>query len=158
MEENSQRNIVIHPLTPDDCPALLEMIREFAAYVGCRPEEVSASVDSLREVLFGKTSAEALIGEVDGQAAGYMIYYPTFSTFLSRPCLFMEDLFIRRPFQRSGLGNAFMTRITAIARERNCPRIEWCCLDDNINAISFYANFGGRRLIGTGVYRLEVCD
>ncbi len=147
--------LVIREAVPEDCGVLLEMIRGFAFYMGFKEEDVTATEDLLRESIFGKHQAEVLIGEVDGEVAGYMLFYTSYSTFLARPSLFIEDLFIRERFRRTGLGEAFMNRIAAVARVRGCPRIEWCCLDDNIKAISFYLKNGARRLLGTGVYRLE---
>lgn len=136
------RVIGIRPATEGDLPLLLTLIRELAAYEHLEHECV-VEEDSLRRHLFGPRPAlEALVGTVDGEPAGYASFFHNFSTFTGRPGLFVEDVFVRPPFRRLGLGRAFWGRMARVAQERDCGRMEWTVLDWNEPAIRFYESLG----------------
>ena len=105
--------------------------------------EVVATEEGLREALFGpRPAAEALLAEVDGECAGFALFFHNFSTFLGRRGLYLEDLFVRPRFRGQGLGKALMVRLARIALERGCGRFEWWVLDWNAPSIAFYRSLG----------------
>ena len=132
----------IRAAVPGDVPNILAFIRELAEYEKLT-HEVSATEELLHATLFGPTPfAEALIGCVDGEPAGFAVFLYSYSTFLAKPGLYLEDLFVRPAFRGLGLGKALLLRIAAIAVERGCGRYEWSVLDWNEPAIRFYESLG----------------
>ena len=128
--------------TPDDTALILSLVRELAEYEKLS-HEVVATEEDLREALFGpRPAAEALLAEVDGEAAGFALFFHNFSTFLGRRGLYLEDLFVRPRFRGQGLGKALMVRLARIALERGCGRFEWWVLDWNAPSIAFYRSLG----------------
>jgi GNAT superfamily N-acetyltransferase len=109
----------------------------------------------LRRNLFGpRPYAEVLIGEEDGEAAGFAIFFHNFSTFLGRPGIYLEDLFVRPDHRGKGYGRALLARLAKIALERDCGRLEWAVLDWNEPAIGFYRKLGARPNDDWTVFRL----
>jgi GNAT superfamily N-acetyltransferase len=132
----------IEPAAPADVPALHAMIAALAAYERLTDVCVGTA-DELQAALFGEpAAAEVLIGRVAGQPAGFALFFPTFSTFLARRGLWLEDLFVYPDYRGRGLGKALLRAVAAIARDRRCGRFEWSVLDWNEPAISFYAALG----------------
>jgi GNAT superfamily N-acetyltransferase len=125
-----------------DVPAVLQLIRELAEYERLLPD-VSATEDGLRATLFGdRRHAEVLLAEVEGQLAGFALFFHNYSTFLGKPGVYLEDLFVRPPFRRLGIGTAFFHRLAQIAVERGCGRLEWAVLNWNEPALAFYRALG----------------
>jgi GNAT superfamily N-acetyltransferase len=142
------------PARPADVPLILALIKELAEYERLT-HEVVATEESLHEHLFGpRPAAESLIGEVDGQPAGFALFFTTFSTFLARPGLYLEDLFVRPAHRGVGLGTALLRRLATVAVERRCGRLEWSVLDWNEPAIGFYTRLGAKPMNEWTVYRL----
>jgi GNAT superfamily N-acetyltransferase len=109
----------------------------------------------LRDHLFGEPCyAEVLIGELGGLAVGYALYFPTYSTFLTKPGIWLEDLFVRPECRRRGVGRALLARLAAVAADRGCGRLEWSVLDWNTPAIEFYRSIGAGPVDGWTTYRL----
>lgn len=134
--------IVIRPAAREDVGQILAFIRELAEYEKLAHEAV-ADEAGLAAQLFGATPrAEVLIAEVDGQAAGFALFFHNFSTFLGKPGLYLEDLFVRPAFRGLGLGKTLMVRLAQLAVERDCGRFEWSVLDWNQPAIDFYRSLG----------------
>lgn len=128
--------------TEADVPVLLQLIRELADYEKLT-DEVVATETSLRETLFGASRyAEALIGSVDGVPTGMAIFFHNYSTFLSKPGLYLEDLYVQPASRGCGLGKALITAVAKVAQERGCGRYEWTVLDWNQPAIDFYQRLG----------------
>ncbi|MBK9138325.1 MAG: GNAT family N-acetyltransferase [Verrucomicrobia bacterium] len=145
----------IRPATERDIPLILRFIRELAEYEKLA-QEVAATEALLRAALFGEhPAAEALIGSVDGEPAGYALFFPNFSTFLGRPGLHLEDLYVCPEHRGKGLGLALLRRVAAIAVERDCARLEWSVLDWNEPAIGFYRELGAVPLHDWMVFRLS---
>ena len=148
------RNFTIRPATVTDVPVILELIRALATYERA-PSEVTASEETLREVLFGeKPAAEVLLlfeGEI---AAGFAVFFHNFSTWLGRPGLYLEDLFVRPEHRGKGYGRALLIQLAKIARERDCGRMEWAVLDWNEPAIEFYRKLGAKPMDEWTVFRL----
>jgi len=133
-------------IKPDEVPGLLELIRELARFEKLE-HEVEATVGSLTESLFGpKPVAGALIGRVGDKFAGYALYFFTFSSFIGRPGIWLEDLYVRPAFRRQGLGRAMIEAVARIGAERNCGRFEWTALNWNKNALDFYRKLGAQTM------------
>jgi GNAT superfamily N-acetyltransferase len=134
--------IVIRPASREDVGQILAFIRELADYEKLAHEAV-ADEAGLAAQLFGPTPrAEVLIAEVDGLAAGFALFFHNFSTFVGKPGLYLEDLFVRPAFRGFGLGKQLMVRLAKIAVDRDCGRFEWSVLDWNQPAIDFYRSLG----------------
>jgi GNAT superfamily N-acetyltransferase len=144
----------IRPAVPDDTPLILALIKELAEYERLS-HVVVASEDDLRHHLFGpRPAAEVLIAEADGTPVGFALYFTNFSTFLARPGIYLEDLFVRPAFRGRGIGAALLTRLAAIAMARGCGRLEWSVLDWNEPAIGFYERLGAEPMAEWTVFRL----
>ena len=145
----------IRPATADDVPLIRQLIAELAEYEQLSDAAV-ATDDDLRAHLFGAhPAAEVLIGEVDGQAAGFALFFHNFSTFLGKRGLYLEDLFVRPAFRGTGLGKHLMAALARIAVQRDCGRFEWSVLDWNAPAIGFYRRIGAVGMHEWTVQRLE---
>ena len=137
-----------------DVPLILAFIRELAAYEKLA-REVVATEEALAATLFGpQPRAEVLIAEVDGVATGFALYFHNYSTFLGRPGIFLEDLFVRPEARGRGAGRALLARLAAIAEKRGCGRLEWAVLDWNESAIGFYRTLGATPMNDWTTYRL----
>ena len=147
--------IRLRPAVPADVPAILELIRGLAEYERLAHEMVATAAD-LEAALFGpRPAAEVVLAECDGQVAGFALFFVSFSTFLGRPGLYLEDLFVRPDFRGRGIGRRLMTRLAALAVERGYGRFEWSVLDWNRPAIDFYRSLGARPMDGWTVQRVD---
>jgi GNAT superfamily N-acetyltransferase len=145
----------IRPATRDDVPLLLELIGELADYERLR-DEVVLDAGLLERHLFGeRPAAEAVLAEVDGEAVGYALFYSTFSTFLGRPGIWLEDLFVRPVRRGAGVGRALLAYVAELAVARDCGRLEWSALDWNEPALAFYRGLGARRMGEWQLHRLD---
>jgi GNAT superfamily N-acetyltransferase len=137
-----------------DVPLILAFIRELADYERLA-HEVVADEAALAATLFGPTPrAEVLIGELRGLPVGFALFFHNYSTFLGRPGIFLEDLFVREEARGHGVGRALLARLAAIAGERGCGRLEWNVLDWNAPSIAFYERLGAAAMNDWTTYRL----
>jgi GNAT superfamily N-acetyltransferase len=133
---------MIRLATPTDIPAIVRLIRALADYEKLS-HQVVVDEARLREHLFGpKPYAEVLLAEDGGQVVGYALFFHTYSTFLGRPSLYLEDLFVLPEQRGKGHGKALLARLARLAVERDCGRFEWMVLDWNTPAIQFYESLG----------------
>ena len=147
-------NFAIRPATAADVPIILELIRALATYERA-PNDVTATEDGLSKVLFGeKPAAEVLLAFEDETAVGFAVFFHNFSTWLGRPGLYLEDLFVRPQDRGKGYGRALLIHLAKIARDRGCGRMEWAVLDWNESAIEFYRKLGGKPMDEWTVFRL----
>ena len=145
----------IRPATIDDVPLIRALIAELAEYERLADAAVATDTD-LRAQLFGPApAAEVLIGEVDGEPAGFALFFHNFSTFLGKRGLYLEDLFVRPAARGVGLGKHLMAALARIAVQRDCGRFEWSVLDWNAPAIGFYRRIGAVGMDEWTVHRLE---
>lgn len=145
----------IRPATRADVPLLLELIGALADYERLR-NEVVLDAGLLDQHLFGeRPAAEAVIAEVDGEAVGYALFFPTFSTFLGRAGLWLEDLFVLPARRRGGVGQALLEHVAQLAVARGCGRLEWSALDWNEPALAFYRELGARAMPEWHLHRLD---
>jgi GNAT superfamily N-acetyltransferase len=136
------RNFAIRPAVPADVAVVLWLIRDLAEYERLS-HEVEATAECLGRNLFGERQyAEALIGELRGKPVAFAVYFHNFSTFLGKPGLYLEDLFVKPEARDLGIGRAILRRLARIAVERDCGRLEWSVLDWNKPAIAFYESLG----------------
>ena len=147
--------ISIRIATPEDLPLIADLIRGLADYEKLA-HEVRFDEPVLGAKLFGQRPyAEVIIGEVDGAAQGFALFFHNFSTFAGKPGVYLEDLFVRPEARGSGLGKALLSRLAAIAVERDCARLEWSVLDWNEPAIGFYKKLGARLMDEWTVMRVD---
>jgi GNAT superfamily N-acetyltransferase len=134
--------VTIVPARPDDVPIILRLIKALADYERLS-DQVVATEESLRAQLFGdRPAAEVVLAYVDGTVAGFALFFHNFSTFLGRPGLYLEDLFVIPEWRGRGVGRKLLAHVAAVAVERQCGRMEWSVLDWNTSAIGFYERLG----------------
>ena len=146
--------VEIRVATEDDVPLILALIRELAEYERLS-HEVVATEETLRDSLFGERRvAETLLAYLGDEPAGFALFFHSFSTFLGRPGIYLEDLYVRPAFRSAGVGRTLLVRIAGLGKERGCGRLEWAVLDWNEPAIGFYKRIGASPVSGWTVYRL----
>lgn len=144
----------IRQATPRDVPTILALIRELAEYEKL-PDQVKTTEPLLHEALFGsQPAAESLVATVSGETVGYAIFFHNFSTWVGRKGLYLEDIYVKPAHRGAGIGRALLAALAAIARERNCGRMEWSVLDWNESAIGFYRSLGAELMDGWTTCRL----
>ena len=144
----------IRPARVEDVPIILELIRDLATYERA-PDEVTATEEQLVDVLFGeRPAAEVLLAFEGRSAVGFAVFFYNFSTWLGRPGLYLEDLFVNPDKRGKGYGRALLVELAKIARDRECGRLEWAVLDWNEPAIKFYRGLGATPMHEWTVFRL----
>jgi GNAT superfamily N-acetyltransferase len=134
----------ITPARPEDVPIILDLIKALGDYERMSTE-VTATEEGLRVWLFGeRPAAEVVLASVDQTVVGFALFFHNFSTFLGRPGLYLEDLFVRPEWRDRGIGRRLMVHLAEIAVSRGCGRMEWAVLDWNESAIGFYERIGAR--------------
>lgn len=155
MTETAKPDLVIRPAQPGDEDTLLALIHELAVYEKA-PEEAVATPKLIGKALFGQhPTAEAVIAEWQGRPAGFALFFHNFSTWLGKPGLYLEDLFVQERMRGKGIGKALLLHLAGLARERGCGRMEWSVLDWNTPAIDFYKALGARPMDEWTVFRLD---
>ncbi|MCG8480784.1 MAG: GNAT family N-acetyltransferase [Spirochaetales bacterium] len=148
-------DVTIAPARVEDAPLITSFIKELAEYEKLS-HKVEATESMIEEALFGSSpAAEAVIARCGDEPAGFALFFTTFSTFVGRPGLYLEDLFVRPRFRAHGIGRALLVYLARTARERNYGRVEWAVLDWNTRAISFYRSLGANAMDEWTVYRLD---
>ena len=144
----------IDAATEVDVPVILSLIRELAEYERLSHEAVATETD-LRQSLFSlHPVAEAVVGRYNGDPVAFALFFRSFSTFLGRPGIYLEDLYVRPPYRGRGFGRRLLVHLAALAVERGCGRLEWSVLDWNELAIKSYRRAGAVPMDGWTVYRL----
>jgi GNAT superfamily N-acetyltransferase len=147
-------DFIIRQAVREDIPLILGFIRELAEYERLL-DQVTATEEILTEWIFERRRAEALIGELDGQAVGYALFFHNFSTFLGRAGIYIEDIYVRPDFRGSGYGKAFFKHLARLCRDRGCGRLEWAVLDWNKPSIDFYLSLGAKPMDDWTLFRLN---
>ena len=137
-----------------DTALVLSFIKKIAAYEKME-DQVKVNLDTLEDELFNKKRAEVFFILHDGKEVGYCLYFFNFSTFEGHSGLYVEDIFIDKEYRGLGLGKKAFIQIAKIAKENNCPRIDWVCLDWNTPSQDFYKSLGASPLPEWLVFRLE---
>ena len=144
----------IRPATRADAPIIATLVRELADYEKLLHEAKAQAEDFIRELDSPNPVIHVLIAEWNGEPAGFALYFYNFSTFVGRPGLYLEDLFVRPAQRKHGIGRALLRELARIAQERNCGRMEWAVLDWNEPALRFYKSLDARPMTEWIVHRL----
>lgn len=148
--------VSIRPARRGDEEVLFTLIGELARFERLE-HKVTGSAMELGEHLFGERPvAEALLAEVEGTAVGFALFFTSYSTFLTRPGVYLEDLFVLESHRKSGIGRALLEAVRDVARSRRAGRLEWSVLDWNENAIAFYERFGATVMPDWRICRIEL--
>ncbi len=144
----------LRPAAPADVPLILSFIKELAQYEKLA-HEVEATEAVLHRTLFGeRPAAEVLIGRFEGAPVSFALFFHNFSTFLGRPGIYLEDLYVRPAMRGKGVGRLMLAHLARLARERDCGRLEWWVLDRNEAAVGFYRSLGAEAMDDWTVYRV----
>ena len=137
-------NLLVRPVGDAEIGSLWELIRHLARYEQAL-ERMTATREDLREALRGSpTRVEAVLAFLEGEIVGYAMFYPTFSTYLGRECLHLEDLFVSPAARGAGVGKALLAYLAEVTRSRHLPRLEWSSLAWNEEAKQFYERLGAK--------------
>ena len=148
----------IRPATPADAATIASLVRELADYEKLLSEAKGTTADFQRELESPNPVIRVLIAEWNGEPAGFALYFFNFSTFVARPGLYLEDLFVRPALRSHGIGRQLLRELARIARARNCGRMEWAVLDWNEPALKFYKSLGARPMKEWIVHRLTAAE
>ncbi len=137
-----------------DAALILEFIKELAEYENMS-EEVVATAEILEKSIFEQHGAEVIIGEYQNKPVAFALFFHNFSTFLGKPGIYLEDLFVRPGMRGKGIGTLMLSFLAGLAQERDCKRLEWACLDWNEPSIEFYRRMGATPMELWTVYRVH---
>jgi GNAT superfamily N-acetyltransferase len=144
----------IRPARVEDVPIIFQLICDLATYERA-PDDVIATEEQLVDVLFGERPAAEVLLAFEGKSpVGFAVYFYNFSTWLGRPGLYLEDLFVKPEMRGKGYGRALLVELAKIARDRECGRMDWAVLDWNEPAIKFYRSLGAKPMDDWTVFRL----
>ena len=145
---------MIRSATEQDVPIILDLIKQLADYERLA-DTVTATEQRLRATLFGeRPAAEVLLATLEGETVGFAVFFTNYSTFLAKPGLYLEDLFVRPHARGKGIGKALLARLAKIAVERDCGRVDWSVLNWNEPSLRFYEALGAVPLSDWTTYRL----
>lgn len=144
----------IRKAVPNDTPVIFDLIKKLAVYEKLE-NDVITSVEELQENIFKNNFAKVLMAEEDGKPVGFALYFYNFSTFVGKPGIYLEDLFVEPEFRGKGYGKLLLIELAKIAEAENCGRLEWSVLDWNKPAIEFYKALGAKPMDEWTVFRLD---
>ncbi|MCL5021287.1 MAG: GNAT family N-acetyltransferase [Bacteroidetes bacterium] len=147
----------IRRATESECGTILGFIRELGEYEKLL-HEVVATEETLRKNIFERHMAEVIFAEVDGTPVGFALFFHNFSTFVGKPGIYLEDLYVKPQYRGKGYGKQLLIYLAKLAKQRDCGRFEWAVLDWNERAISFYRSLGAKPMNEWKVYRLAGND
>jgi len=147
-------DFIIRPAVREDVPLILKCILGIAEYEKLS-HQVEATEDTLEKSLFDRHEASVLLGFIDQELIGFALYFYNFSTFKGKQGLYLEDLFVFPEHRHKGYGKAFFKALFQIAKEQDCGRMEWVCLDWNQPAIDFYNSLGAKPLDDWTIFRMD---
>ena len=146
LQYSMTQNLKIRSANPDDVAAIFELIKALAEYEKLS-HQLTGNVDSLRQDLFGNNPCvEAIVAETENVVVGFALFFPNYSTFLTKPGIYLEDLFVLPEYRKMGIGKAMLIHLGKLAIARDAGRLEWSVLDWNQNAIDFYEKMGAKVL------------
>ena len=155
MKVNTGQNLKIRKASIEDVSTILSLIKEIADYEKLL-NEVTATEDLLKKNLFGENAyAEVLLAEYENKPVGQALFFHNFSTFVGKPGIYLEDIYVKQEMRGKGIGKALFAELIRLAKERDCGRLEWAVLNWNQSAIDFYENLGAVPMNGWTVYRLD---
>ena len=148
-------DLVIRPATPEDSAAIRALVVALAEYERLDPPDSAAQERLLADAFRPQPRVEIAVAVVDGAVVGYAFFFETYSTFLARPTLYLEDLFVLPTHRGAGVGKAVFAHLAREAARRGCGRMEWAVLEWNEPALAFYRRLGARHLADWQVFRLD---
>ncbi len=151
---NSPTEFKLRNAEEKDIPVIYELIKELAVYEKME-DKLIATEEILKESLFSKKAAEIAIAEYNGLPAGYAMYFYNFSSFIGKPGLYLEDIYIRPQYRGRGYGKSILSYLAELAVKKDCWGMEWTCLDWNEPSIRFYESIGAVHHEGWRIYRLK---
>lgn len=154
--EKKISNISIRPATENDCDLIVSLIKCLGIYEKATEKQMPVTPELLKTNVFQKKYSEILIGEIDNVPAGYCCFFHNFSTWLGKPGIWIEDIFVKPEFRKQGLGLKMFQEVAKICRERDCQRLEWTCLNWNEPALDFYKKLGANQMNEWIQHRLDV--
>lgn len=149
------RSVTIRAARPADVPLVLAFIRELAVYERLEDQVVATEADIATGLFGARPYAEVLLGCLGGEPVGFALFFHNFSTFLGKPGLYLEDLFVRPAARGAGVGRELLARLARLAIERGCGRLDWAVLDWNEPSIGFYRSLGAATLDDWTTFRLS---
>lgn len=152
--ETKIKDFEIRYAEPEDTALILQFIKDLAEYEHMS-DQVVATEDLLTEFLFRQKKAEVIIGELEHEPVSFALYFHNFSTFLGRPGIYLEDLYVKPAMRGKGIGTAMLSFLSKLTKERSCGRLEWACLDWNEPSIRFYKSLGAEPMDQWTVYRIQ---
>ncbi len=154
MKACTESDLLLRPAAEEDIPVILNFILELAEFEGAK-DQIKSTAEGLREVLFVKHIADALIAELSGEPIGFAIWAYSFSTFTGKPTLYIDDLYVREQFRGKGIGSRIFSRIAEIAYEKDCGRMDWYCMETNLSGKQYYHKMGAEEIDWFKVFRLN---
>ncbi|MBN1397192.1 MAG: GNAT family N-acetyltransferase [Bacteroidetes bacterium] len=154
MNANNEINLKLRFAVPQDISMILYFIKQLAIYENMI-DEVTATEETLYESIFVNKIAEVIFAENDTTPIGFALFFHNFSTFLGKPGIYIEDLFVLEQYRGFGIGKALLKHLAKIAIDRNCGRLEWWCLDWNQSSIDFYTKIGAKPMSDWTVFRIS---
>lgn len=151
------KDITIEKAQRSEAPKVLEFINQLADFERLR-KNVKATVEDIEKNIFENNHADVVFLKLKGKPIGFAVYFYQFSTFLAKPTLYLEDLFIQEKYRRRGYGKTVLKYLAKTAIENDCGRFEWHCLEWNQTSIDFYENLGARPLHGWTNFRMDGKD
>lgn len=152
--DTNLENFKLRTTEEKDVPLILSFIKELAEYEKMS-NDVIATEEVLRESLFKRKVAEVIIGEFNNQPVAFAVFFHNFSTFVGKPGIYLEDLYVKPEMRGKGIGKLILSYIAKLCVERNCGRLEWACLDWNEPSIKFYKKMGAVPMDEWTVYRVS---
>lgn len=149
-------NIKIRPALKSDSKSILRLINELAVFEKLDPPDSNGKRRLIKDAFSGKPLFNVLLAESNGEILGYAFYFFTYSSFLAKKTLYLEDIFITGKFRNKGIGKLFFTDLKKIAKKNKCGRMEWVVLNWNRNAIEFYTKLGAEELKMWKTFRLKI--
>lgn len=154
MKTFSEEGIVIRPAIETDVPMILNLILELAEFEGAA-NEICSSEEGLKEILFIRKGAEAILCEVDQVAVGFAVWAYSFSTFTGKPTLYIDDIYVKETYRGKGLGSKMFSYIACVAAEKDCARMDWYCMETNVSGKEYYKKMGAEEINWFKVYRFH---
>lgn len=148
------KNIKIRTAKKSDSESIIRLINELAEFEKLVPPGKQGNRRLIKDAFSKNPPFKVLLAETENDIAGYAFYFFTYSSFVARKSLYLEDIFISEKYRGRGIGKVFMDKLVNIARKNKCGRMEWVVLDWNVNAIRFYDNYGAKELTEWKTYRL----
>ncbi len=146
--------VAVRKATRADATAIVELVIALARFERLEPPDLEAKSRLVRDI-FDRELANVFVARIGKKLVGYALYFYTYSSFLARPTLYLEDIFVREESRRGGVGKALFMRCVKEANRQGCGRMEWAVLTWNCKAMRFYEALGAKRLEGQHVYRLD---